>query len=135
MLSGTALVGVSTFAFEQGLIGPATWMIVIGLGLYAAYVPYGCILFDRLIATVGAIGTAGFLIYVTDAFGYLGAVGLMIYKDLGSPDLSWLDFFVNASYVTSFLCTVLYVVSFLYFWRSTSAARAKSDDPATEAIA
>ena len=126
MLGGTALVGVSTFAFEQGWIGPATWMIVIGLGLYAAYVPYGCILFDRLIATVGAIGTAGFLIYVTDAFGYLGAVGLMLYKDLGSPDLSWLDFFVKASYVTSIVCTILYAVSFLYFWRSTHGSEGRT---------
>ena len=35
-------------------------MILIGFGLYAAYVPFGCILFDRLIATVNAVGTAGF---------------------------------------------------------------------------
>ena len=124
MLGGTALVGFSTFAFEAGWIGPKYWMIMIGLGLYAAYVPYGCILFDRLIATVGAIGTAGFLIYVTDAFGYLGAVGLMVYKDLGNPDLSWLDFFLKASYATSIVCTVLYAVSFLYFWRSTEQASA-----------
>ena len=119
MLSGTAMVGLSTFAFQQGWISPAMWMILIGLGLYAAYVPYGCILFDRLIATVGAVGTAGFLIYVTDAFGYLGAVVLMVYRDLAEPDLSWLEFFQSASYVTSVFCTVLYGVSLFYFWRST----------------
>jgi hypothetical protein len=117
MLLGTTLVGVSTFLFQIGIIGPATWMILIGLGLYAAYVPYGCILFDRMIAMVGAIATAGFLIYVTDSFGYLGSVVLMLYKDLGSPDLSWLEFFTIASYGTSVICTVLYIVSLIYFYR------------------
>jgi hypothetical protein len=119
MLTGTTLIGLSTLLFELGFIGPVTWMVMIGLGLYAAYVPYGCILFDRLIATVGAIGTAGFLIYVTDAFGYLGSVGLMLYKDIGSPDLSWLSFFKSASYITSIFCTTLYLVSLLYFQRLT----------------
>ena len=116
MLSGTAMVGISTALFQWGLIGPATWMISIGLGLYAAYVPYGCILFDRIIAMLGTVATAGFLIYVADSFGYLGSVLLMLYKDLGSPDLSWLDFFYGASYVTSVVCTILYVVSLLYFY-------------------
>ena len=115
MLGGTALIGLSTLAFELQMIGPATWMILIGLGLYAAYVPFGCILFDRLIATVGAMATAGFLIYVTDAFGYLGSVMLMLYKDLGSPDLSWLEFFISASYMTSIVCTSFYFVSLVYF--------------------
>ncbi|MEC7986982.1 MAG: DUF5690 family protein, partial [Myxococcota bacterium] len=117
MLFGTALIGVSTALFQAGLIGPAIWMILIGLGLYAAYVPYGCILFDRVIAMVGAVATAGFLIYVTDAFGYLGSVILMLYKDLGSPNLSWLEFFTAASYITSILCSILYLVSMVYFFR------------------
>ena len=36
-------------------------MILIGFGLYAAYVPFGCILFDRLIATVNAVRQRAFL--------------------------------------------------------------------------
>ena len=117
MLLGTALVGVSTMLFQAGMISPVLWMILIGFGLYAAYVPYGCILFDRLIAMVGAMATAGFLIYVTDAFGYLGSVVLMLYKDFGGPDLSWLEFFTTASYGTSAICTGLYLVSMIYFYR------------------
>ena len=128
MIVGTAMVGVSTLLFSTGVIGPTAWMILIGLGLYAAYVPFGCILFDRLIATVNAVGTAGFLIYVTDAFGYLGSVGLMIYKDVGSPDLSWLEFFKIASYATSVFCSVLYVVSLLYFWRLRPTSENSSRD-------
>jgi hypothetical protein len=120
MLGGTALVGVSTLAYQGGMIGPVAWMTLIGLGLYAAYVPFGCILFDRLIATVGAVATAGFLIYVTDAFGYLGSVVLMLYKDLANPNLSWLEFFISASYVTSLFCSCGLVVSLFYFRKLTS---------------
>jgi hypothetical protein len=117
MASGTALVGVSTILFQTGLIGPAAWMVCLGLGLYIAYVPYGCVLFDRLFAAVGAVGTAGFLIYVTDAFGYLGSVGLMLYKDLGQAELSWLEFFTGFSYITAAACTGLFLVSLVYFAR------------------
>ncbi len=118
MAAGTALIGVATVAFHFGAIGPAAWMICLGLGLYIAYVPYGCVLFDRLIAAVGAIGTAGFLIYVTDAFGYLGSVALMLYKDLGQAELSWLEFFTTFSYVTAIACTGLFLVSLVYFART-----------------
>lgn len=117
MAAGTALIGVATVAFHMGWMGPAAWMICLGLGLYIAYVPYGCVLFDRLIAAVGAVGTAGFLIYVTDAFGYLGSVALMLYKDLGQAELSWLEFFTNFSYITAVACTGLFLVSLLYFAR------------------
>ena len=120
MLGGTALVGLSTLAYQGGMIGPVAWMTLIGLGLYAAYVPFGCILFDRLIATVGAVATAGFLIYVTDAFGYLGSVLLMLYNDLGNPTLSWLEFFISASYATSLFCSCGVVVSLFYFRKLTS---------------
>ncbi len=119
MAVGTALVGLLTLGYQLELLGPEAWMIGVGFGLYLAYVPYGCVLFDRLIAAVGAVGTAGFLIYVTDAFGYFGAVCLMLYKDLGAADISWLSFFTTVSYGTSIICTTLFVISMLYFWRTT----------------
>ena len=53
------------------MMSSATWMISVGIGLYFGYVPVNCVLFDRLIAAVGKVATAGFLIYVADASGYL----------------------------------------------------------------
>jgi hypothetical protein len=101
------------------MLDPAWWMIAVGLGLYMAYVPFGCVLFDRLLAALGTIGTAGFLIYVTDAFGYLGSVLLLLYKDLGQPELSWLEFFAGFSYATSLVCSVCFIISAFYFWGQT----------------
>ncbi len=119
MLGGTVLIGASTWAWQAGLIPPAAWMISVGLGLYVGYVPYGCVLFDRLIAAVGVSGTAGFMIYVTDAFGYLGSVALLLYKNFGQSSLSWLDFFIGFSWATFAVCTVCFVGSMLYFaWKT-----------------
>lgn len=119
MATGTFLVGSLTLGWELGYVSPEVWMIGVGFGLYLAYVPYGCVLFDRLFAAVGAVGTAGFLIYVTDAFGYFGAVCLMLYKDLGAAEISWLSFFTTASYATAIVCTSLYLISMAYFTART----------------
>ena len=120
MAAGPILIGLSTVAYQAGILPPAAWMITVGLGLYVAYVPYGCVLFDRMIAALGVVGTAGFLIYVTDAFGYLGSVVLMMYKNFGEPELSWLDFFIGFSYVTAILCTACFVGSTYYFSRRSA---------------
>jgi len=117
MAGGTALIGLLTLGHQMGLVDPATWMIGVGVGLYLGYVPFGCILFDRLIACVGWAATAGFMIYMTDAFGYLGSVGLMLYRDLGHPTLSWLAFFEGFSYVTAAVCTTSFLFSLIYFQR------------------
>jgi hypothetical protein len=119
MLAGAVLIGASTLLFDAGLIGPVAWMISVGLGLYVGYVPFNSVLFDRLIAAVGSVATAGFLIYVADAFGYLGSVGLLLTKSFAKPELSWLEFFRGMSYVTAAVTAVLYVVSAVYFARRT----------------
>jgi hypothetical protein len=69
--------------------------------LYLAYVPYGCVLFDRLIAATGVVATAVFMIYVTDAFGYVGSVGVLLFKNFGHAEVGWLDFLVGFSWVTA----------------------------------
>ncbi len=120
MFLGTAMIGLATLGFQSGLISPLWWMIMVGLGCYLAYVPYGCVLFDRLLASLGVVGTAGFMIYATDAFGYLGSVFLLLYKNFGQPDLSWLGFFIGFSYVASIICCGCFAYSWLYFRRHAS---------------
>ncbi len=121
MAAGTLLIGGATLLFDAGMISGAAWMIALGVGLYLAYVPYGCVLFDRLIAATGAVGTAVFMIYVTDAFGYAGSVGLLLFKNFGGAQLSWLDFFRMFSYATALVCTAAFIASAWYFARLTRA--------------
>ncbi len=118
-LFGCALVFSTTFAYRQGVLDPAWWMILVGVGLYLTYVPFGSALFDRLIAASGVVANAGFMIYVTDAFGYLGSVFLLLYKNFGQKNLSWLEFFVDFSYAASGLGMILGLSSLLYFWWRT----------------
>jgi hypothetical protein len=129
MLAGAALVGGSTLLYHAGIVSPATWMIAVGLGLYLGYVPYNCVLFDRLIAAAGSVATAGFLIYVADAFGYLGSVGLLLYRTFGRPSVSWLEFFTGTSYATAVVTGALFVMSAAYFWAHTRGPRAEAAAP------
>lgn len=126
MAAGTLLIGGATLLFDLGMLGAVPWMVLIGCGLYLAYVPYGCMLFDRLIAATGAVGTAVFMIYVTDAFGYAGSIGVLLYKLVGQAELSWLAFFRGFSYVTAVVCTGAFVVSAWYFARRMP----KGEEPA-----
>ena len=119
---GFFLIGGSTWGLAQQWVNPPVGMTLIGLGVYLAYVPFNSILFDRLLATFRYVGTAGFLIYVADAFGYLGSVGVLFYRNFGQPELSWLRFFVLAGYTVAGLGGVLTAGSWAYF--SRKAARA-----------
>ena len=114
---GLLLIGAATFAFQQGYVSPFWWMVLVGLGSYLGYVPFNCILFDRFIATYRTLANAGFLIYIADSFGYLGSVGVLLYKNFGRGEVSWFDFFVDFSYMTSLLGLLLTGLSLLYFIR------------------
>jgi len=114
---GALSIGLCTAGFQAGLVSPTAWMVGVGFGLYVAYVPFGCVLFDRMIAAMGTVATAGFMIYVTDAVGYVGSVTLYGVKTFGSPDLSWVNFFVGFSYVTSAVCALCFAGALVYFER------------------
>ena len=115
MTSGVMLMGVGTLLFDNGMIDGLTWMILCGLGSYLAYVPYGSVLFERLIASTRAMGTAVFVIYVADSIGYVGAIGVMGVKDQFAADVSRLEFFRYLTYGMSVLGVVMLVSSLIYF--------------------
>lgn len=120
--AGAALVLGATLLHRVGAIGPIPWMIAVGLGLYLGYVPFNCVLFDRLVAATGSIATAGFLIYVADAFGYAGSVALLVWKSTSQPDVAWVPFLQGLGIASSILVIALYAVSALYFVRRSAAA-------------
>ena len=125
---GVGLIALATGGFVLGVIDGVTWMILIGVGLYLAYVPYGCVLFDRLIAATGVVATAVFMIYVTDAFGYVGSVGVLLFKSFGHREASWLEFLIGFSWVTSAVGGLGFLISGIYFARITRRSSAYSSD-------
>lgn len=112
---GAAILVGATFAFQAGLIGGLPWMMLLSLGLYLAYVPFNCILFDRLMAVAKHPGNAGFMIYVADASGYVGSVSLMLYKAFAAPEIQWLPFLEGFAYITGSVGAVLMVAALIYF--------------------
>jgi len=115
---GCFILGYSTLLFEQGNLDSKVWMVALGTGLYLAYIPFNCFLFDRFVAVAGGVANAGFLIYLADSAGYTGSVGLLLVKHFQAPDLSWLKFFIQACYFTAIAGGALVTTSWLYFrWR------------------
>lgn len=112
---GMVTVGLSTLAFEKQIIDAPTWMILVGMGLYFGYIQFNSIFFDRLIATFKYVSTVGFLIYLADSFGYLGSVGVLLFKEFGNTQLSWLEFFMSSGYILSVAGSILISLSLIYF--------------------
>lgn len=130
--AGLLLLGGSTLAFQAGQIGPVLWMVLSGAGLYMAYTPFNAMLFDRLIAAAGRVGTAGFLIYVADASGYAGSCGLLLWRNFGLTRLPWLDVYIHAVYVAAALGLVLVAGSGAYFARSAPGGARRTLVPSGE---
>jgi hypothetical protein len=114
---GLALAGLSSLAFKAHLIGPVTWMVALGAGLYMGYTPFNALLFDRFIAATGKTGTAGFLIYVADACGYMSSVALLVVYNFFGVKISWVEFLVFISYTAGLAGLVLVAGSGFYFHR------------------
>ncbi len=116
ILSGFLMLGLSTLLFQEEMISSVLWFTLTGGGLYMAYVPFNSIFFERLIAAFRSTANVGFLIYLADSFGYLGSMGILIYKNFANPNLSWLNFFTQSSIMISFSGIILIMISMLYFY-------------------
>lgn len=115
IIASCILIAGSTMLFQMKMLAPLPWMISVGLGAYMCYVPYNCVLFDRMIAAFRTVANSGFLIYVADSFGYFGSVSVMLYRNFGQPNLSWLDFFISFSYILSGVGIITVLASVFYF--------------------
>ena len=126
MTLGTVLIGTGTLLFDARRIGGLSWMILCGLGSYLAYVPFGSVLFDRLIASTRTVGTAVFAIYVADAVGYCGTITTLLVKDLIATNVSPLNFFRTMTYFMSLLGSLLLVCSCCYMLRKSDSVVSNS---------
>lgn len=134
ILAGMIIIGWSTYLFEVGSLQAPIWMVLIGLGLYMGYVPFNSIFFERLLAAFRYTGTVGFVMYVADAFGYLGSVGVMFFKEFGFANLSWLSFFMKAGYTTAIVGCLLTFGSLVYFIEKRKRWRYQSDPAANRGV-
>lgn len=133
MIAGAVSLGVSTLLLDRGAISGLTWMILVGIGSYLAYVPYGTILFDRMIASTKVMGTAVFAIYVADALGYSGSVAVQLYKDLAAGEATRLAFFRSFTYALSAGAAALILASAVLILRSSRRDATRTTAPSPTA--
>jgi hypothetical protein len=115
ILAGGLILMLTTYLFQKGIMSPILWMISVGFGMYAAYIAYHAVLFERWIALFREKGNIGFLMYIADAFGYLASVGVLMFRNFGYNQMSWLNFFTSISYLAGSLCLALGGLAVLYF--------------------
>ena len=115
MLFGIVLMGTATLLHDFGMITGLWWMILIGTGAYLAYVPYGAVLFERVMASTKVAGTAVFAIYLHDAIGYTGSITVQLYKDLAQGELDYYQFLRGYTWLLCGLGFVCFIASCLYF--------------------
>ncbi|MBS1623980.1 MAG: hypothetical protein JST83_08175 [Bacteroidetes bacterium] len=135
---GFAFAGISSYMFAQGTITAYNWMLFAGLGLYLAYVPFNALFFERLLAAFRYTANVGFLIYIADSFGYLGSIGVLLFKTFGlSHDMQWTTFMSTLIMGTSAIGMIGILLSFIYFnWKykaenSTEPEPISVKDPAS----
>lgn len=123
IIAGLLLCIGSTLLYTNGLLSPVAWMSWLGIGLYMGYVPFNCMLFDRLIATFRYVSNAGFLIYVADSFGYLGSDVVLVMKNFWNVELSWTQFFIQLVLIFCSIAVVVTVLAAFYFKRKHGAQK------------
>ncbi|OLY94939.1 hypothetical protein BUE76_17915 [Cnuella takakiae] len=135
IICGFLLALAATLLFSSGMLAPQLWMILSGTGLYISYVPFNCLYFERMIAAFRLKGNVGFLMYLADAFGYLGSVLVLFVKEFWGLRLSWTAFFVQAIWVMSLMGILGTVMAALYFrkkhtgWPLQEASPTRLPDP------
>lgn len=115
LMLGFLLAGVASLLFHFNMLDGALWMQFTGLGLYIAYVLFNSVFFERLLATFSIAGNVGFLIYLADAWGYLGSISVMLSKELFKLQLNWVSFYSLLVIVFAVIGIAASYFSFSYF--------------------
>lgn len=116
ILIGMVIVLLSAFLNDFNHVNNGlAIMVMTGVGLYFAYVPFNSILFDLLLSTYEYKANSGFLMYICDSFGYLLSVVILFIKNFATPNLSWLNFYIKISYIMGALGILLMICSLIYY--------------------
>ena len=77
----------------------------------------GSIIVLPVIGPVTWVIITGFVMYLADAFGYLGSVGVLLYKEFAQPNVSWMEFFTTTCFIVSIAGVMLSAAALIYFDR------------------
>jgi len=112
-----ALILMTTLLFRQQLVSPVYWMIGTGIGVYLPYILFHCLIFERLIALLRFSGNVGFLFYVADALGYTGSVSVLLLKEFGGFQVTWVNFFIGLNIYLAIAILAITIVTLVVISR------------------
>ena len=121
-LGGLLAATVAVIGQRSGWLEGLPFMILLGLGLYLPYVAVHTTVFERLIAMTRDRGNLGYLLYLADAFGYLGYVAVMGFKLIAKPAGDFLVFFQHTALVTLMLAVIAFAGAWAVFAVRRTAA-------------
>lgn len=111
IVTGLILSAVATLLFNHHLLTPVQWMVLATTGLYLAYLPFNCIYFERMLASFQIKANVGFVMYIADAFGYLGTVLVLLIKEFYAIKYPWVSFFSFLFYAAAAVGVLLVFLS------------------------
>lgn len=95
MLGGLLLAALASALFTRHLISGYQWMLLLGVGTFLSYITAQTVLFERMIALFKIKANAGYFVYLCDSTGYLGSVGLLVYKEFFTRELRWSEVLIS----------------------------------------
>ena len=134
VIGGTfLLVGVSYY-YEQLNLSPLVWMFLQSLGVYIAFLSFQTLFFERFVACFNIKGNVGFFIVSIDFIGYLGTVGVLIFKESFVAHLNWIEFYNTMVLTLGTACCFLFMGCILYFMHRSRAVRKEEIPSVTTAL-
>lgn len=125
IISGYVLALLATLLFLHKNINAVFWMTMVGTGLYLSYVPFNALYYERMIASFRIKSNVGFLMYISDSFGYLGSVFVLLVKSFWGLHLSWTSFFIHLVLIISLFGIGATLAAAVYFKRKHHFAEQK----------
>ena len=112
---GLLMLLIASWFLKQGMFDPVINLILYTVGLYICYNTLQCLFLDRFISSFKIKGNIGFFFYFMDAIGYLGSCFVIFNKEIVSPKLNWLNYFLKVSFILGVVGVISIIVSGLYF--------------------
>jgi hypothetical protein len=123
ILSGLALMMGAAWTLHQGSQDPVLTLILYTTGLYVCYNTLQCLFLDRFISAFHIRGNIGFFFYFMDSIGYLGSCVIIIYKEIFSPRVDWLPYFISVSIILGIIGIASVLFSLAYFRKKYKTQR------------
>ena len=141
MLLILSTFGMGTLAFLGATEGnehiPTTiWLFLQSLCLDIAYLSFQTIFFERFIACFKIKGNVGFFIITIDFVGYLGTLGLLLFKEFCASHIDWTSFYNHMSLYIGVACCIAFILSLVYMIHARNRKQGplpeKAEQPETE---